>query len=181
MNLKIIGVLSTFVLLNTACSKEENMPPSYTNTSAISSSTAVIGSASATSTADTSGNAGSTDPAARELLNTHWKLIVLNNSDIPVTEKEREPYIVFDGEKRVSGSDGCNRLTGSYTQENDQLKFNEIVTTRMACADSGEQAAAIHKVLENVSRYTIHADQLELRDDTGLVLARLQAVTQPRY
>tara|TARA_R110002049_G_scaffold24361_1_gene86518 strand:+ start:1631 stop:2350 length:720 start_codon:yes stop_codon:yes gene_type:complete len=38
-----------------------------------------------------------------------------------------------DSTKQVSGFSGCNRFNGSYTLENNTLKFSELGTTRMFC------------------------------------------------
>jgi len=34
---------------------------------------------------------------------------------------------------KLSGTDGCNRLTGTWTQEGDIVKFSELASTLMAC------------------------------------------------
>jgi heat shock protein HslJ len=36
---------------------------------------------------------------------------------------------------QVSGSGGCNRFAGSYTQDGDRLKFGTLAATQMACTD----------------------------------------------
>jgi heat shock protein HslJ len=36
---------------------------------------------------------------------------------------------------QVSGSGGCNRFTGSYTQDGDRLKLGTLAATQMACTD----------------------------------------------
>lgn len=186
MNTKIIGVLAAIIFLNTACSKEENVPPSYTNTS--TTNTNIMASATVSSTPNSTTSSteviestlaepgDATSPAASEFLNTYWKLTLLNDAEVTVSEKEREPYIVFNSEKRVAGSDGCNRLMGGYTVEGDKLTLSQIASTMMACAEGGAQAEAFKKALEKVASFTIHADQLELRDNTGLVIARFKAV-----
>ena len=185
MNTKIIGVLAATIFLNTACSKEENIPPSHTSTSTtntnITASAVVSSAASSTevieSTLAEPGDA--TSPAASEFLNTYWKLTLLNDAEVTINDKEREPHVVFNSENRVAGSDGCNRLMGSYTLEGDKLALSQIAATKMACTEGGEQADAFKKVLEKVAGFTIHADQLELRDNTGLVIARFKAVALP--
>ncbi len=187
MNKRIIGVLAAVIFLNTACSKEENIPPSYTNASTNASATnagttnATSGASSAASSTEVIESTlpepgDATSPAASEFLNTYWKLTRLNDTEITVSEKEREPYVVFNSEKRIAGSDGCNRLMGAYALEGDKLTLSQIASTMMACAEGSEQADAFKKALEKVASFTIHADQLELRDNTGLVIARFKAV-----
>jgi heat shock protein HslJ len=44
-----------------------------------------------------------------------------------------EIYLQF-GDGQVSGSGGCNRFAGSYTQDGDKLKLGTLAATQMACA-----------------------------------------------
>ncbi|WP_201791438.1 META domain-containing protein [Aeromicrobium sp. PE09-221] len=45
---------------------------------------------------------------------------------------ERSPYLeIADGE--VTGSDGCNSLSGTYELEGDELTFSMKMSTMMAC------------------------------------------------
>ncbi|HTF96469.1 MAG TPA: META domain-containing protein [Cellvibrio sp.] len=177
MNLKMIGALSAIVLSTTACSpKQDNTGEAASSVATISST---VTSSLPTANSEPSATQEPTNPVATEFLNTYWKLTVLNDTEVTVVENQQEPHIVFDADNRVSGSDGCNRLMGTYTRENDQLDLGEIAGTKMACAQGGEQADAFIKVLEKVKAHSIHADQLELRDETGLVIARFAAVALP--
>ena len=46
---------------------------------------------------------------------------------------ERQPHLVFSPEGRISGSTGCNRLTGTYQLDGKALKFSPLAMTKMAC------------------------------------------------
>lgn len=51
-------------------------------------------------------------------------------------------------EGRVTGTAGCNRLTGPYTQDRNRLSFGAIAATRMACmGPRGEQENAVLMIL----------------------------------
>ncbi|GAA3384560.1 META domain-containing protein [Cryptosporangium minutisporangium] len=53
-----------------------------------------------------------------------------------------EAFLTFD-ENRVTGSTGCNRLSGSVALESAEVRFGPVVTTKMACgggADATERA-----------------------------------------
>ncbi len=188
MNTKIISVLATLAFLNTACSKEENTPPSYTNTS---TATSVISTSSATTAAEViestmaeqedniAATQESTSTATSEFLNTYWKLIALKDAEIIVGEKEREPHIIFNADNRISGSDGCNSIMGNYKLEGEKLTLSQVASTMMACAEGGEHAHDFKKSLEEITTFKVHADQLELRNEKGLVLARFKAVALP--
>jgi putative lipoprotein len=42
----------------------------------------------------------------------------------------------------VSGSDGCNRISGSYDLKGDAVTFGQMAGTQMACLDTGESERA---------------------------------------
>ena len=175
MNKKLLGILSAVVILNTACSpKQDDVSNSPKKSSAASSATAVVATSE---TAATSSDVSSL--SSSELLNTYWKLIFLNDKEIVVSDNQREPHIVLNAEKRVSGSDGCNSLMGSYTLEGDKITLGELAGTKMACMEGAEQSQAFNEALTKVAAYSLHSDQLELRDATGLVIARFKAVALP--
>lgn len=59
-----------------------------------------------------------------ELTDSRW------GSDAP-----GQPWLGFDAEGRLYGSDGCNRLTGQWTLTGDRLAFGRLVSTMMFCRD----------------------------------------------
>ena len=176
MNKKLLSILSAVVLLNTACSPKQDEPSSSAAKSSVISSEAAV--VAVTSEAAAIPAEASSLPS-NELLNTYWKLIFLNDKEIVVSDNQREPHIVLNAEKRVSGSDGCNSLMGSYTLEGDKITLGELAGTKMACMEGAEQSQAFNEVLTKVAAYSLHSDQLELRDATGLVIARFKAVALP--
>lgn len=174
MKTKLIGILSALVLFNTACSPKQDEPATTTTSS-------VAANAPAPQTAVTQAASSQTIiiPDTTAFLNTYWKLIDLDGTEVAVIENQREPHLVFNTENRVTGSDGCNSLGGSYTMEGDKLSLSQITSTRMACAQGSEQAAAFHKALEKVAGFTTQGDQLEVHDQDGVMLARFKAVDLP--
>ena len=44
------------------------------------------------------------------------------------------PYLTLDGDGTLTGSDGCNRLNGTWSvDEADQVEFENVASTKMAC------------------------------------------------
>ena len=180
MNKTLIGLLSAAILLNTACSPKQE----ETSGSSIQSSSAMTTVASSEASVATSLEAEITpaetpSPPNGGLLNTYWKLILLNDTEVAGSDSQREPNIFLSAENRITGSDGCNRMSGTYTLDGEKLTFGPMAGTRMACADVGEQAQAFNEALTKVASYTVHSDQLELRDASGLVIARFKSATAP--
>jgi copper homeostasis protein (lipoprotein) len=110
------------------------------------------------------------------LENTPWKLTGLGNSSVTAPSPQREAYLLLDPrDHRVSGSGGCNRLMGSYELNGEQLKFGQMAGTMMACPEGMETEQAFFKSLEQVTRWKITGQSLELFGSDGKVLAQFKA------
>lgn len=73
-------------------------------------------------------------------------------------------------EKKVSGSTGCNRLTGSFkSDEEGLLRFLPLATTRMFCEGKGE--SKFLNALQQVDHYKMEGDQLLLTKGEAVVLS----------
>ena len=110
------------------------------------------------------------------LRNTYWKLTQLNGAPVTLTERQREPHLIFLAtEPRLAGSGGCNRIMGGFEVEGDRLQLENLAGTMMACLDGMEQETQFLQALGRVARFRIAGDRLELIDAGGTVLAQLQA------
>jgi copper homeostasis protein (lipoprotein) len=111
------------------------------------------------------------------LRGTYWKLVRLSEMAMQAAEKQREPHLIFANyEPRLSGSGGCNRLTGSFELEGDKLRLGRMAGTMMACPTGMEQEQRFLQSLEKVERYRITGSHLEMLDVAGAVIARFEAV-----
>jgi len=111
----------------------------------------------------------------KPLTGTYWKADELAGKPVPSQAGAREVHLQFQVEGRVSGFDGCNRMTGPYTLSGDNLTFGRMAATRMACMNTSETEQAFRAALEHTSRFRIDADKLELFDDGGVQLALFEA------
>jgi heat shock protein HslJ len=117
------------------------------------------------------------NPSGAALENTYWKLTVLENSPIIAPSQQREPhFILHPANRSITGSGGCNRLTGSYELRGDRISFARVASTMMACVGGMEQGQDYLRALGRVSRWRITGQTLELFDDAGTSLARFGAV-----
>jgi heat shock protein HslJ len=112
----------------------------------------------------------------RPLRGTYWKLVRLGDAPVEVTAGQAEPQLVFASDAlQVSGSGGCNRITGGFTLEGNRVHLGPLAGTMMACANGMEQEQRFLNSLNHVERYRISGQQLELLDGSGAVLARFEA------
>ena len=103
---------------------------------------------------------------------TSWTLVTLNGQP---ALKDTTVTLNFAAGKAV-GSDGCNRYTGGYTADGTNIKFDQMASTMMACAEPiMQQAAAYLQALAQAATYKANAKQLTLADASGKELATFNA------
>ena len=108
-----------------------------------------------------------------------WRLTSLGLQPVRVpsggADPQRDPQVQFDG-TRVSGSGGCNRLTGEYRRTGHDLKIGPLAATRMACTDPDRGAVETGFVgaLQATTGYALVGSQLTLLDAGGRTLAVLE-------
>ncbi|HEV7734066.1 MAG TPA: META domain-containing protein [Candidatus Binatia bacterium] len=111
------------------------------------------------------------------LANTQWRLDRLGDTPIHVADGQHAPHLVFvpDGH-RVQGSGGCNRITGTYREDGSAITIGPLASTRMACVQGMETESQFLLGLDRVRKWSITGQRLTLSDDTGRVVAMLEAV-----
>jgi heat shock protein HslJ len=109
----------------------------------------------------------------------YWKAIELAGMPVPAAQSANlEPHLVFQP-GRVSGSDGCNRLTGPYERKgtpsassaDGALTFGQLAGTQMACPDSSDIERRFREALSGTSHWRINGNRLEFHGATGKPLA----------
>jgi heat shock protein HslJ/uncharacterized membrane protein len=72
------------------------------------------------------------------------------------------PNIEIDAaDNTISGHAGCNRMNGKIFWERGLLRFNDIVTTRMACP-ALDKETALTKAMQSATSYVLEGDKLAL-------------------
>lgn len=104
-----------------------------------------------------------------------WVLTELLGEPVAVAEGQPAPSLYFDGSRgRVSGSDGCNRLMGSYRLfERDRVELGQLAGTLMACPDM-TLPDRFREVLNKVGDYAITDGELSLFKGRMAILARFE-------
>lgn len=121
-----------------------------------------------TSTDTTSNNTATTpDNVTDTALTGSWQLQA-PNADNTGTEI---PTLTFNaGNNTVTGTTGCNNLSGTYTLEsNHALAFGEqLIVTKKACPGYNEKAFLDN--LTSTNNYRISSGVLELRNNNDVLL-----------
>lgn len=118
----------------------------------------------------------------QQLQNRTWVATHIGNAVLINTPNLHNiPSIQFDeATKRVSGSDGCNRIMGGYTADNDKLQLSEMASTRMACQNNSNVDRLYNDALAKVTHYQVFGKTLKLLDRHGNLLIQFESAVQPR-
>lgn len=100
-----------------------------------------------------------------------WDALELAGEPVPAIPAARRPHLIFGDGTAVTGSDGCNRLTGSYTVEGEALTFGPLIATQMACQDTVGLQRRFRGVLRGTGHWRLNNGHLELYGATGKPLA----------
>ena len=113
---------------------------------------------------------------SEKLFAHRWALAEAAGQPVAPTGDTREAHLLFFPPNRLSGSTGCNRLTGTFELTGGgQLKFSPLATTRMLCPEPAAAAETrFVQALSTVKTYYVTDAALELRDGTAIV-ARFRA------
>ena len=107
-----------------------------------------------------------------------WQLEQLGSELIePSSDPRRNAQIQFErGSGRVTGSGGCNRVTGNYERSGSTLRMRQLGATRMACPN---EASTINETqffaaLQATASYRLQGNsKLSLLDANGRTVATL--------
>ena len=93
-----------------------------------------------------------------------WKLTAYGAADSPQTAVPGiEAVLTFDSQGKVSGSLGCNHFGGGYKLKGDQISFDSVAATLMACPEPQmQQEQAAFKVMTGSVDYKIEGSTLTL-------------------
>ncbi|GLU88592.1 META domain-containing protein [Agromyces sp. NBRC 114283] len=75
-------------------------------------------------------------------------------------------YLELESGGAFTGNDGCNRLTGSWTMEDDNISFDDVASTRMACPET-------EAVLEGLDTANVSGDTMTVYADDEAQIATL--------
>ncbi len=112
-----------------------------------------------------------TEPAQVSLPGHRWEIIEVMGKDITAMRLQATPFLQFSTEAegfRLSGSDGCNNLMGSYDMgDHGTIAFGQMAFTRKACPENGDINAPLVEALQKATNFTLSQDGQQLQLHRG--------------
>lgn len=82
------------------------------------------------------------------------------------TTTQTEPSLVLAEDGILNGTDGCNRLRGSWSADGETITFNQVASTRMACE-------GVDTWLSGLATATISGAEMTVLDASGTEIGTL--------
>lgn len=119
----------------------------------------------------------SVNPLAN-LENTYWKLLTIGDTTIKmVANQPQEAFIQLTGTKQIArGFGSCNIFSGSFTTEQNNLKFGPLLSTMKACEDTMETEQLFLAALAETRYFAINGEVMSLYSGSRKSIATLKAV-----
>lgn len=110
----------------------------------------------------------------------HQQWVVVEMKGVPVQQSggRRDAHIIFDvATKKFTGNGGCNQINGIYTLDKKDIRFTDIVSTKMSCNDI-EFENTFLSTLSSIDNYEVRENDLRLKrnKETRLILRPKETV-----
>jgi len=101
-----------------------------------------------------------------------WVLEELKGNKVFAADFQKElPRLeIYAEDNRFIGFSGCNSISGSLFFEKDLLRFNNIISTLMACTKKNNKEDKFIKALQSTTTYSIKNNRLSLSSPSGKLL-----------
>jgi heat shock protein HslJ len=95
--------------------------------------------------------------------NQQWVVVEMKGVPVQQSGGRRDAHISFDvTTKRFSGNGGCNQINGNYILDKKEIKFTEVLSTKMSCNDI-EFENTFLSTLSSVDRFEMRESDLLLK------------------
>ena len=105
----------------------------------------------------------------------HWILERIKNKlQEPSSYSRGLPFLELGTQGKMTGSDGCNRINGSFELRGSRIAFSPFISTKMACNNNPAEKIFSDLISNQLVDYFIKNDKLVLYlgDDSQLTFSR---------
>lgn len=109
----------------------------------------------------------------KHLASNPWEMSTLKGITPDANEfRTGLPYLLFDKKGKMTGSTGCNNMSGSYQLNKSGIALNPGATTRMACQGNGE--SLFLEAIKQVKNFKFDGDKLILLNGAEEIMTMVQ-------
>jgi heat shock protein HslJ len=99
-----------------------------------------------------------------------WVLTEMKGVPVQLSGGRRDAYLNFDAvEKKFIGNGGCNQVSGNYSLEKKNIRFGEVISTKMSCPDI-EFENTFLSTLNSIDHFEQRGNDLLLKNKKEVLL-----------
>lgn len=108
--------------------------------------------------------ATSNEPGASQNNESETSVVLQDPVGLWGSQEAQQPWLEFAEDGKLTGSDGCNRLVGSWKADGEKLDFGQLAGTRMFCegVDDWLSGASSGELVEGEKMAIFNQDGKEL-------------------
>lgn len=102
----------------------------------------------------------------------YQRWVVVEMKGVPVQQSggRRDAHINFVvHEQKFTGNGGCNQINGTYHVEKSEIRFTDVISTKMSCNDIDFENTFL-SLLNSVDRYELRGNDLALKENKEILL-----------
>ncbi|WP_423145953.1 META domain-containing protein [Rubrolithibacter danxiaensis] len=104
----------------------------------------------------------------QDLTGKEWTIIAIAQKPVDLDKKA---FFKLDEKGKIGGKAACNSFSGSYEKgANNQIRFSDIVSTKMYCEGLMDEENQIVMNLQQVKNYKVKTGMLYLFNGSELLL-----------
>jgi heat shock protein HslJ len=104
------------------------------------------------------------------LLIGEWRIDTMRRQARMDPEILSNVHMNFKSDSTFTGKASCNHISGKYTIKGTGIRFNNIISTKMACDQLEQEYEFLRLLQETVSAYTVTNNRLLLRDNSSNII-----------
>lgn len=102
--------------------------------------------------------------------NQRWVVAEMKGVPVQQSGSRKDAFIRFEiADKRFTGNGGCNQINGNYNLDKNEIRFTEVISTKMSCNDIEFENTFLN-ILNSVDRYEVSGNDLLLKRKREVVL-----------
>lgn len=114
----------------------------------------------------------STPDTAERVAGRTWHLVELNGAAVGNAVNGSPPTLLVEA-GRVSGNAGCNQFSGGFSGTGREVRFTQLIMTRMYCGGFMELETSYSQALESATHWDVTDNALLiLRGDSAIARFR---------
>lgn len=114
----------------------------------------------------------SSEPILTNHISGIWYIVSVNAEKVVESKAGKEmPFLDFNvTDKKVSGSTGCNRLTGEIIITNSSIDFGQLAVTRMMCRNAIYETPILQLLRGNLS-YKLENGNINIFKESRVIMS----------